>query len=153
MDDFVVAFEAPLGIPQTRQVIAEIRRVASDKPIRYVVISHFHADHAGGVGAYVEAGATILSSPENRAVLQTYAASNRPQFQGQEGPRANVAMQFQAVPQRGYDIIDGIGGRLRVIDFAGASHVDHMLALHDPESGCLHGRRSLYRGRALEPHV
>jgi glyoxylase-like metal-dependent hydrolase (beta-lactamase superfamily II) len=139
MDDFVVAYEAPLGISQTRQVIAEIRRVAGDKPIRYVVVSHFHADHAGGVGAYVDIGATVLSSPENQVVLQTYAASNRPQFQGLEGPRENVAMQFQPVPEGGFEIVDGAGSRLRVIDFAGASHVDHMLALHDPETGVFMG--------------
>lgn len=139
MDDFVVAYEAPLGIAQTRQVIAEIRRVAGDKPIRYVVISHFHADHAGGVGAYVEAGATVLSSAENEAVLRTYAASNRPQFQGQEGPRSDLTMQFQAVPENGYDIVDGAGSRLRIVDFAGTSHVDHMLALFDPATGVFMG--------------
>ena len=134
MDDFVVAYEAPLGIAQTRQVIAEIRRVAGDKPIRYVVVSHFHADHAGGIGAYVEAGATVLASPENQAVLLTYAASNRPQFQGLDGPRADVTMPFQAVPASGYDIVDRAGSRLRVIDFVGTTHVDHMLALYDPEA-------------------
>jgi len=139
MDDFVVAYEAPLGIAASRQVIAEIRRVAGDKPIRYVVISHFHADHAGGVGAYVEAGATVLSSPENRAVLQAYAASNRPQFQGLEGPRGDIAVSFEAVPAGGFDIVDGAGGRLRVIDFDRSAHVDHMLALYDPTSGVFMG--------------
>lgn len=139
MDDFVVAYEAPLGIAASRQVIAEIRRVAGDKPIRYVVISHFHADHAGGVGAYVEAGATVLSSPENRAVLQTYAASNRPQFQGLEGPRGDIEMSFEAAAPDGFDIIDGAGSRLRVIDFDSSRHVDHMLALYDETSGVFMG--------------
>lgn len=139
MDDFVVAYEAPLGVPQSRQVIAEIRRVAGDKPIRYVVISHFHADHAGGVGAFVEAGVTVLSSAENQAVLQTYASSNRPQFQGQEGPRSDVAMSFEAVPPGGREIVDRAGGRLRIIDFPNNSHVEHMLALYDPEAGVFMG--------------
>ncbi len=139
MDDFVVAYEAPLGIAQTRQVIGEIRRIAGDKPIRYVVISHFHNDHAGGVGAYVEAGATVLSAAENEVVLGTYAASNRPQFQGLEGPRSDMTMQFQAVPESGYDIVDRAGSHLRVIDFAGNTHVDHMLALFDPETGVFMG--------------
>lgn len=139
MDDFVVAYEAPLGVPQSRQVIAEIRRVAGDKPIRYVVISHFHADHAGGVGAFVEAGATVLSSAENRAVLQTYASYNRPQFQGQEGPRGDVAMRFEAVPPDGREIVDRAGGRLRIVDFPSNSHVEHMLALYEPEAGVFMG--------------
>lgn len=139
MDDFVVAYEAPLGIAQTRQVIAEIRRIAGDKPIRYVVISHFHSDHAGGVGAYVDAGATVLASAGNQLALQAYAAGNRPQYQGLEGPRSDVVMQFQAIPEGGYDIVDRAGSHLRVIDFAGTSHVDHMLALFDPETGVLMG--------------
>ncbi len=139
MDDFVVAYEAPLGVPQTRQVIAEIRKVAGEKPIRYLVISHFHADHAGGVGAYVEAGATIVSSAANEAVLTTYAASNRPQFQGQEGPIASAALRFQAAPEDGFDITDRAGGRIRVIDFARTTHVDHMLALFEPKSGVFMG--------------
>ena len=83
---------------------------------------------------HVEAGATILSAAENREVLQTYASNNRPQFQGQEGPRANVTMQFQAVPESGYEIMDRAGSRLRVVDFAETTHVDHMLALYDPET-------------------
>jgi glyoxylase-like metal-dependent hydrolase (beta-lactamase superfamily II) len=137
MDDFVVAYEAPLGVAQTRQVIAEIRRIAGDKPIRYVVISHFHADHAGGV--YVEAGATILSSAENEAVLRAYAAFNRPQFQGQEGPRTDLEMRFQAVPEAGYEIVDGAGSRLRILDLANNTHVEHMLGLFDPDTGVFMG--------------
>lgn len=139
MDDFVVAYEAPLGLAQSRQVIAEIRRVAGDKPIRYVVVSHFHADHAGGVGAFVEAGATVLSSTENQKVLQTYAAFNRPQFQGLEGPVENIDMRFEAAPAKGLEIVDRAGGRLRVIDFSGTTHVEHMLALYDPQSGVFMG--------------
>lgn len=139
MDDFVVAYEAPLGIAAARQVIAEIRRIAPDKPIRYVVVSHFHADHAGGVGAYAEIGATILSSAENRAALQTYAANNRPRLQGQDGPRSDVAIIFDAVPAAGRRITDSGGHHLDIIDFAGNSHVEHMLALFEPESGTFMG--------------
>ncbi len=139
MDDFVVAYEAPLGVPATRQVIGEIRRVAGERPIRYVVVSHFHADHAGGIGAYVEAGATVLSSAENESALRTYAANNRPQFQGQEGPRAGVTMQFEAVPAGGREIVDRAGGRVRVVDFPRNSHVEHMLALYDESSGVFMG--------------
>ncbi len=151
MDDFVVAYEAPLGLPATRQVIAEIRRVVGDKPIRYVVVSHFHSDHAGGVGAYVEAGATVLSSAENQSALQAYASSNRPQFQGQEGPRSDVRMQFQAVPAGGYDIIDGAGSRLRVVDFPRNSHVEHMLGLYDPDTGVFMGADHYIKAVAWNP--
>jgi glyoxylase-like metal-dependent hydrolase (beta-lactamase superfamily II) len=138
MDDFVVAYEAPLGVGPTRQVMGEIKKVAGDKPIKYVVISHFHNDHSGGVGAYADAGVTVLSSEENRQVLLQYAQA-RSQFQGQEGRRPDVTVKFEAVPEGGFEIVDKAGGKLRVIDFAGNSHVEHMLALHDPQSRVVMG--------------
>jgi glyoxylase-like metal-dependent hydrolase (beta-lactamase superfamily II) len=133
MQDFVVVYEAPLGLPAARQVIAEIRRVVGQKPIRYVVVSHFHNDHAAGVGAYADIGATVLSSAENRDVLRAYASS-RPQFQGLEGRRDDVRIQFVPVAESGHDIVDAGGSRLRVVDFAKVSHADHMLGLYDPEA-------------------
>lgn len=139
MDDFVVAYEAPLGIGPSRQIIAEIKKVAGDKPIRYVVVSHFHADHAGGVGAFVEAGATVVSSAKNKAILQTYASANRPQFQGMEGPRAGLTMQFLEAPESGLEIADRAGSRLRVVDFPGNGHVENMLAVVDPVAGVFMG--------------
>jgi glyoxylase-like metal-dependent hydrolase (beta-lactamase superfamily II) len=137
MDDFVVAYDAPLGIPQTRQVIAEIRKVAGSKPIRYVVVSHFHADHAGGVGAYAEEGTKILSSANSRAVLEAYARNNRSRLQGQEGPKSDLAISFEAIPPGGKTLLDAKGSKLEIVDLAGERHVDHMFALFDPQSRVL----------------
>lgn len=133
MEDFVVAFDAPLGIPVVRQIIGEIRRVAGDKPIRYVVISHFHSDHAAGVGAYVDAGATIIAPFDAISVLKRYAAS-RPQFQGQEGFRADLRMAHAGVGAEGFEIVDAGGRRVQVIDFADTPHATHVLTLYDPET-------------------
>ena len=132
MQDFVVVFEAPLGIPACRQIIAEIRRTAGDKPIRYVVISHFHGDHAGGVGAYADIGATIVSAAENKDVLQTFARA-RSLSQGLGGNRGDVPFAFQPVTSAGQEIVDAGGGRLRVIDFQ-TPHVERLLTLYDPQT-------------------
>lgn len=151
MDDFVVAFEAPLGIGPSRQVIAEIKRIAGEKPIKYVVVSHFHSDHAGGVGAYAEIGATILSSPENQSVLQQYASNNRPRSAGQEGPRSDVKMLFQPVPDKGIQLTDAKGSKLEVLNFKNNSHVENMLALVDHESGVFMGADHHIRAVAWNP--
>lgn len=132
MDDFVIAFEAPLGIPATRQIIGEIKKVAGDKPIRYVVISHFHSDHAGGVGAYTDLGATVVSAAENQDVLRAYARS-RSLLQGLGGNRADVQLAFQPVGAEGFEIADAGGHRVRVINFQ-TPHVERLLALYEPET-------------------
>ena len=47
-------------------VISEARRLAPNKPIRYVVNTHHHFDHSGGLRACVAEGATILTQAENK---------------------------------------------------------------------------------------
>ncbi len=132
MDDFVVAFEAPLGISVSRQIIGEIKRVAGDKPIRYVVISHFHSDHAGGVGAYTDIGATVVSAAENEGVLKTYSQA-RSLWQGLGGVRSDAPFEFLAVGPDGLELADAGGHKLRVVDFK-TPHVERLLALYDPET-------------------
>lgn len=50
------------------KVIATIRRL-SDKPIRYLINTHWHWDHVGGDGLIAREGALILSSPQTRRYI------------------------------------------------------------------------------------
>ena len=64
--DFVAVVEAPQNELRSLAVIAEVRRVIPDKPIRYVVNTHHHADHAGGLRTYVAQSATVITHAVNR---------------------------------------------------------------------------------------
>jgi glyoxylase-like metal-dependent hydrolase (beta-lactamase superfamily II) len=59
--------------PLTEKVLAAIRQVAPDQPVRFVVNSHAHPDHTGGDANLAKMGATIIARPELRAAL----AANR----------------------------------------------------------------------------
>jgi glyoxylase-like metal-dependent hydrolase (beta-lactamase superfamily II) len=59
--DHLVVIEAPQGEDYTMGVIAAAKNVAPAKPIRYVVNTHHHFDHAGGLRAYVAEGVTVLT--------------------------------------------------------------------------------------------
>lgn len=50
----------PISEDAAKAMLAEIRNV-TDKPIRYLVYSHEHADHASGGHVFKEAGATLVS--------------------------------------------------------------------------------------------
>ncbi|HKO56756.1 MAG TPA: hypothetical protein VJ276_12850, partial [Thermoanaerobaculia bacterium] len=65
MADHVVAIEAPNSIASAQTTIDAIHRTIPDKPIRYFAFTHPHSDHAGGTAAYVNAGATIITTPAN----------------------------------------------------------------------------------------
>ena len=64
--DFVAVIEAPLDEDRSMAVISEVRRLAPGKQIRYVINTHHHFDHAGGLRAYVSEGATIITHESNR---------------------------------------------------------------------------------------
>jgi glyoxylase-like metal-dependent hydrolase (beta-lactamase superfamily II) len=63
--DFIAVFEAPLNEERSLSVIEEAVGLIPDKPIRWVINSHQHFDHAGGLRAYMHIGATIVTHVTN----------------------------------------------------------------------------------------
>jgi glyoxylase-like metal-dependent hydrolase (beta-lactamase superfamily II) len=64
--NYVALVECPLGDARADAVIAAVKRNIPRKPIRYVVNTHHHFDHSGGLRACVAEGATILTEAENK---------------------------------------------------------------------------------------
>ncbi len=64
--DYVVVIEAPLDEARSDAVIGEVKKLYYNKPIRYVINTHAHFDHAGGLRAYAAEGATILTYQLNK---------------------------------------------------------------------------------------
>lgn len=65
MKDHLVLVEAPLNDGRTGPVIDAVKALAPGKPIRYVINSHHHFDHAGGLRAAVAEGATVVTQAAN----------------------------------------------------------------------------------------
>src|SRR5579864_4798041 len=51
------------------ELIAQIRRV-TDKPIKWVINSHFHGDHTFGNAAFQAAGATFVAQEETARIMR-----------------------------------------------------------------------------------
>jgi glyoxylase-like metal-dependent hydrolase (beta-lactamase superfamily II) len=67
--------EAPQNEARSIAVIDEVRRVVPNKPIRYVINTHHHFDHSGGLRTYAAEGATIVTHAMNRPFYEkAYAA-------------------------------------------------------------------------------
>jgi cyclase len=74
-DDGVLVVDTGLVPSLTRRMIAEIRQ-KTGKPVRYVVNTHWHADHNFGNFIYRDEypGVTIISTPFTRKSMAEYAA-------------------------------------------------------------------------------
>jgi glyoxylase-like metal-dependent hydrolase (beta-lactamase superfamily II) len=64
--DHVVIIEAPQNDDRTEATIAAVKQLFPSKPIRYVVNTHQHFDHSGGVRGYVAAGIPIVTHEKNK---------------------------------------------------------------------------------------
>ena len=76
--DFVAVFEAPGNEERSLAVIEEIGRLAPDKPIRWVIASHPHFDHIGGLRTYLHIGSTIVTHILNLEFLNHDVLSYEP---------------------------------------------------------------------------
>jgi len=73
--DHSVLVEAPLGEERTAALAAKIAEIAPGKPVRYVVPTHYHFDHSGGLRGWIAQGATIVTTPGNKAFIEQLAAA------------------------------------------------------------------------------
>ena len=67
--DHVVVIEAPLNEERSLAVIEEVMNLAPTKPIRFIVTTHHHWDHLGGLRTYVHEGATVITHGRQSPVL------------------------------------------------------------------------------------
>jgi glyoxylase-like metal-dependent hydrolase (beta-lactamase superfamily II) len=68
--DYLVIIEAPQNDEHTEGVLAEVKRLVPSKPVRYVVNTHLHFDHSGGLRGFVAEGITVLTHEKNKGYLE-----------------------------------------------------------------------------------
>jgi glyoxylase-like metal-dependent hydrolase (beta-lactamase superfamily II) len=132
--DHVVLVEAPQSWDRTQAVLAKIRETVGDKPVRYVVPTHYHFDHSGGLRAAIASGATVVTTAGNRAFVERLAAA--PHTLSPDGlsrhPRKPVIETFTA--KRVFT--DGVR-TLEIYDVGPTAHVEEMAVAYLPSEKVL----------------
>lgn len=78
MSNHVVLVEAPLYDGRAAAVLAEVKRLLPAKPVRTVINSHHHFDHAGGLRSVAAEGTTLVTSAMAKPYFErVFANPNR----------------------------------------------------------------------------
>jgi glyoxylase-like metal-dependent hydrolase (beta-lactamase superfamily II) len=130
MKDHVIVVESPLNDERAVAVLAEARKLVPGKSIRYVINSHHHFDHAGGLRAVVADGITVITHESSRAFLEQALAAS-----------ATMTPDRQA-KAGGKPIVEGVRDRRTMTDgtrtveiyhIAGNTHSDGLLMVYLPK--------------------
>jgi glyoxylase-like metal-dependent hydrolase (beta-lactamase superfamily II) len=101
MGDHILVVESGQSDARGMAVMAAAKQAIPNKPIRFVVNSHPHFDHASGLAAAVAEGATILTHNNNEKVLEQLLS----------GPRTLTGDSLSKVTNRRKDVVTGVGDR------------------------------------------
>jgi glyoxylase-like metal-dependent hydrolase (beta-lactamase superfamily II) len=134
--NFVAVFEAPGNEERSLAVIDAVARLAPNKPIRWVISSHPHFDHIGGLRTYIHIGATVVAHAKNIPFLNSDVLNYEPRTLNPDimsrWPPTEVSegYNYEAV-QENYVITDN-RRILRVYYVQPLQHVEGMLMAYLP---------------------
>jgi glyoxylase-like metal-dependent hydrolase (beta-lactamase superfamily II) len=134
MQDHLVLVEAPLNDCRTLTVLEEARQLVPGKPIRYVVNSHSHFDHSGGLRAAVAEGLTIITQAQNRPYFERiFAVPNR--LQPDHLAQTGKTPRFKTVDDK--LVLQDAKRTLELHRIAGSNHSDTLLMVYLPKEKLL----------------
>lgn len=64
--NYAVMIESPLNDARAAGILAEAKKLVPEKPIKYLINTHAHFDHLGGVRYFVAEGATVITQERNK---------------------------------------------------------------------------------------
>ena len=128
---FGVLVEAPRNDQHTLAVIEKAREILGEKPLQYVINTHFHSDHSGGIRAAVAEGLTVITHELHRAYFEEVVARPHTVIQDHlaQNPRP---LSIETVSGDGpYELTEG--NRTLVIHrLKNSTHADGMLVVYLP---------------------
>ncbi|MGH7589396.1 MAG: MBL fold metallo-hydrolase [Gemmatimonadota bacterium] len=135
LGDSLLVVEAPLGSGAMEAAIGVMREAVPGKPIAYVVPTHHHDDHAGGLRAFVAAGAIVVTTPGNVEFFRSMMSAPRtidPDMLA-KSPR-----ELRIEPIEGKQrLIEKGGHRVEIHDIGPSPHAGEMVVVWLPREGIL----------------
>ena len=132
--DYIVAIEAPDSEERSIAVIDAIKKTIPNKPIRYIVNTHTHFDHSGGLRTYVAEGATVITYRDNIPYYEQVWANPRT-IHADRLAKSGRKPVFEGI-SAARTLSDG-SRELVIYHYAGNMHNSGMLMIYFPQGQIL----------------
>lgn len=129
MRDHLLLVEAPLNDDRTLAVIRKARELRPGKPVRAVINTHHHFDHAGGIRAAMSEGLTVITHSSNAPFFQNL--SKRQHFIVQDAlAKSPKAARIESVTTK--RVLTSGARSVEIHHLRGSQHVGSMLMVYLP---------------------
>lgn len=132
--DHLVIVEAPGNDARTEAALNEAKRVVPNKPIRYLVNTHGHFDHSGGLRGFVAEGITVITHRLNKPYYEQILAYPRT-INPDRLARANRTPVIQAVADT--RVLSDVTRTIELHHIRGNLHNDALLMAYLPKEKLL----------------
>jgi glyoxylase-like metal-dependent hydrolase (beta-lactamase superfamily II) len=132
--DYVAVIEAAETEAQSIETIDALKKVVPNKPIRYLINTHSHFDHIGGMRTFAAEGATIVTHHANIPYYQALWANPRA-IAPDRLSRSGRAASFEGVV--GNRMLSDGSRRLMIHHYPGNLHNPGMLMVYLPKEKIL----------------
>ena len=129
-DDHLMVVEAYGSSTASRRTLESLRRAIPGKAVRYVVATHHHDDHTGGIREFIAESIAVVTTPGNREYFERMARGTftiAPDAQA----RVQAPLRLELVTGKRRVFEDG-SRRVEVIDIGPSPHADEMLVVYLP---------------------
>jgi glyoxylase-like metal-dependent hydrolase (beta-lactamase superfamily II) len=130
-DTYVLVVEPYAGGRGPKPTINKAREMFPSKPIKYVVVTHYHDDHSGGLRSYIANDVTVVTTPANQKFFERMAASTFTML-ADDQTRAPRKPVFEFVRDHKRVFTDG-RQTVEVIDIGPSPHAEEMLVAYLPK--------------------
>lgn len=140
--DHVVVVEGPQTEARSLAVIAKVKQTIPNKPLKYLINTHVHFDHSGGLRTWVDEGAVIVTHQMNKAYYeQAWAAPHT--LNPDRLAQSKKVATFETLSDK-HVLTDG-KRTIEVHEIAGSGHNDGFLMVYLPKE------KILFEGDAYTP--
>jgi glyoxylase-like metal-dependent hydrolase (beta-lactamase superfamily II) len=132
--NYVTVIESPLNDERAAAVMTETKKLVPNKPIKYLVNTHNHFDHLGGVRYFVAEGVTVITNQMNKSYYdQIFKAPHTlaPDRLSQNPKKAN----YITVKDK-FVLADG-GREIDILHLENDNHNEGMLVVYIPKEKVL----------------